>query len=177
MTHPRRMGLRAPINFWAAAPRHLRIIKLMLDCKDRMLSFEGLIKSLPLYFRTFWLKKSNPLLIWDMRVFASDNVSPLCLRNDSMTGFTFLSSRCFDSPVMIKSSAYRITCILGRVWPWRHGGTEAYLCSPYDPTLAPYRLGAGRVETSSRSLLLDLVHRLHCPESFTPRNYFRRMSQ
>ena len=55
--------------------------------------------------------------------------------------------------------------------------TAIYLCSPYDPTLAPYRFGAGRVEASSRSLLLDLVHRLHCPESFKPRNYFRRMSQ
>jgi hypothetical protein len=55
--------------------------------------------------------------------------------------------------------------------------TAIHLCSPYDPTLAPYRFGAGRVEASSRLLLLDLVHRLHCPESFTPRNFFRRMFQ
>lgn len=90
-----------------------------------MLSAEGLIKSLPLYLRTFWLKKSNPLSMFAMLVLASVSLSPHCFRKDSMAGLTLLSSNCLESPITTKSSAYRMMLIIERILPSNRRRAEA----------------------------------------------------
>src|ERR1039457_4700986 len=75
--------------------------------------FDGFTSGLPSYLRRFCPRKSNPSSTWVIRVLSAESASPRSFKNPSTKGRTSFSSNSFESPVMMKSSAYRTRLTLG----------------------------------------------------------------
>ena len=90
----------------------LLMMSRTLPRKDFTADLQGLMSSFPLYLRMFLPRKSKPSPMWVITVFSSDSCNPLSVRNSLTMGSTFSRRNSGDSPVIIKSSAYRTKFIL-----------------------------------------------------------------